>query len=166
MPALQDTFLLPRLPANFKYADIICDFCGFLAQVKTASVSDPLSPPSSLPGASWEPQRKRMRTSPAHKRGEGRTLIRWPFGNNARRPPRNRGGLSESARGYQSRLAVERLDPSPAVRPGRRRSPDRHVAHHVAEAELIGFESRFIQVHHCSIRHRGHIHDQIRHRER
>jgi hypothetical protein len=28
---------LRRLPPNFKCADVICDFCGYLAQVKTAS---------------------------------------------------------------------------------------------------------------------------------
>ena len=31
---------LKRLPPNFKCADIICDFCGYLAQVKTKTVSD------------------------------------------------------------------------------------------------------------------------------
>ncbi|MGK4455787.1 hypothetical protein, partial [Klebsiella pneumoniae] len=29
---------LRRLPVNFKCADVICDFCGFLAQVKTMNV--------------------------------------------------------------------------------------------------------------------------------
>jgi type II restriction enzyme len=51
---------LRRLPPNFKCADIICDFCGYLAQVKTASAADVDSPPKSLLGAAWEPQRRRM----------------------------------------------------------------------------------------------------------
>ena len=29
---------LKRLPANFKCADIVCDFCGYLAQVKSKNV--------------------------------------------------------------------------------------------------------------------------------
>jgi len=28
---------LVKLPPNFKCADVICDFCGYLAQVKSAS---------------------------------------------------------------------------------------------------------------------------------
>ena len=31
---------LKKLPPNFKCADIICDFCGYLAQVKTSNVSN------------------------------------------------------------------------------------------------------------------------------
>jgi type II restriction enzyme len=29
---------LKRLPNNFKCADVICDFCGYLAQVKAVTV--------------------------------------------------------------------------------------------------------------------------------
>jgi len=30
---------LKKLPPNFKCADLICDFCGYLAQVKTKTVN-------------------------------------------------------------------------------------------------------------------------------
>lgn len=50
---------LKKLPINFKCADIICDFCGYLAQVKTKARAD-LQLPSELMGAGWEPQRERM----------------------------------------------------------------------------------------------------------
>jgi type II restriction enzyme len=45
------------LPANFKCADVICDFCGYLAQVKTKALT---SIPSMLAGAAWIPQKERM----------------------------------------------------------------------------------------------------------
>lgn len=50
------------LPQNFKCADIICDFCGYLAQVKTKSWSGafPEECPSPILGAAWGPQRERM----------------------------------------------------------------------------------------------------------
>jgi type II restriction enzyme len=48
------------LPANFKCADIICDFCGYLAQVKTTERSDISTVPGSLLGAAWGPQCERM----------------------------------------------------------------------------------------------------------
>lgn len=53
---------LRLLPPNFKCADIICDFCGYLAQVKTKSIKGklPASCPSLIPGAAWAPQRDRM----------------------------------------------------------------------------------------------------------
>lgn len=52
---------LRLLPANFKCADLICDFCGYLAQVKTATVkSDVEKLPNSLLGAAWGPQKERM----------------------------------------------------------------------------------------------------------
>ena len=31
---------LKKLPTNFKCADLICDFCGFLAQVKSSNVKN------------------------------------------------------------------------------------------------------------------------------
>ncbi len=49
-----------RLPTNFKCADIICDFCGFLAQVKTMSASDVAPLPKQVLGAAWGPQKERM----------------------------------------------------------------------------------------------------------
>lgn len=51
---------LKRLPANFKCADLICDFCGYLAQVKTATSKDVTIPPSKVLGAAWGPQKERM----------------------------------------------------------------------------------------------------------
>jgi type II restriction enzyme len=51
---------LKRLRANFKCADLICDFCGFLAQVKTANVPDVAQPPKVVLGAAWKPQQERM----------------------------------------------------------------------------------------------------------
>lgn len=51
---------LKRLPPNFKCADLVCDFCGFLAQVKTASVRDHGVLPAQVLGAAWKPQKERM----------------------------------------------------------------------------------------------------------
>lgn len=48
------------LPPNFKCADIICDFCGYLAQVKSKTVEDINVIPDSVLGAAWGPQNKRM----------------------------------------------------------------------------------------------------------
>ena len=31
---------LKKLPTNFKCVDLICDFCGFLAQIKSSNVKD------------------------------------------------------------------------------------------------------------------------------
>jgi hypothetical protein len=49
-----------RLPTNFKCADLICDFCGFLAQVKACAVRDIACPPDVVRGAAWRPQKERM----------------------------------------------------------------------------------------------------------
>ena len=51
---------LKKLPQNFKCADIICDFCSYLAQVKTKTVSDIEKFPSKVLGAAWGPQKERM----------------------------------------------------------------------------------------------------------
>ena len=51
---------LRRLPPNFKCADLICDFCGFLAQVKTSTATDVNAMPNVVLGAAWGPQRERM----------------------------------------------------------------------------------------------------------
>src|SRR5690349_1136595 len=51
---------LKRLPTNFKCADVICDFCGYLAQVKGATVKTADEPPRTLLGAAWGPQQERM----------------------------------------------------------------------------------------------------------
>ena len=51
---------LVRLPANFKCADVICDFCGYLAQVKATTAVDIDVLPQQILGAAWGPQRERM----------------------------------------------------------------------------------------------------------
>jgi hypothetical protein len=51
---------LRTLPRNFRCADLICDFCGYLAQVKSVTVDDLGKMPKSILGAAWEPQRERM----------------------------------------------------------------------------------------------------------
>lgn len=51
---------LCRLPTNFKCADIICNFCGYLAQVKTKSTEDIDKLPKKLIGAAWRPQKERI----------------------------------------------------------------------------------------------------------
>lgn len=51
---------LRTLPRNFRCADLICDFCGYLAQVKTVTVEEPGKLPKTILGAAWEPQRERM----------------------------------------------------------------------------------------------------------
>ena len=51
---------LVRLPTNFKCADVICDFCGYLAQVKAARVGNIEMVPKAVLGAAWGPQKERM----------------------------------------------------------------------------------------------------------
>ena len=51
---------LKTLPKNFKCADIVCDFCGYLAQVKSKNVKDIEALPSNILGAAWGPQKERM----------------------------------------------------------------------------------------------------------
>ena len=53
-----NTFKL--LPTNFKCSDIICDFCGFLGQVKTSKVKEINILPKRILGAAWKPQKERM----------------------------------------------------------------------------------------------------------
>jgi hypothetical protein len=59
-PRCKRSGTLKRLPTNFKCADIICDFCGYLAQVKTMSSSDVSAPPRLVIGAAWRVQKERM----------------------------------------------------------------------------------------------------------
>ena len=59
-PRCKRSRTLKRLPTNFKCADLICDFCGFLAQVKACKVDDPECPPETVLGAAWAPQKQRM----------------------------------------------------------------------------------------------------------
>jgi type II restriction enzyme len=51
---------LKKLPTNFKCADIICDFCGFLTQVKTSNVKNIDILPNTILGAGWKVQKERM----------------------------------------------------------------------------------------------------------
>jgi type II restriction enzyme len=59
-PRCKRSRTLRTLPQNFKCADVICDFCGYLAQVKsfTAARTDQL--PEQVLGAAWGPQNDRM----------------------------------------------------------------------------------------------------------
>jgi len=50
---------LTSLPANFECADVICKFCGFLAQVKAVTISGEQLPARVL-GAAWGPQHERI----------------------------------------------------------------------------------------------------------
>jgi len=59
-PRCKRSKTLRRLPTNFRCADVICDFCGYLAQVKTVTHSKPLEPPRFVLGAAWATQRERM----------------------------------------------------------------------------------------------------------
>ncbi len=52
---------LKRLIQNFKCTDVICDFCGYLAQVKASTVSNIEKIPKTLLGAAWGPQEARMK---------------------------------------------------------------------------------------------------------
>jgi len=54
---------LKQLIQNFKCADLICDFCGFLAQVKASNQKNIDRLPKTLPAAAWGPQRDRMQAA-------------------------------------------------------------------------------------------------------
>ena len=51
---------LRQLPTNFKCADVICDFCGFLAQVKTFSTKNTDEMQKRILGSAWKPQKERI----------------------------------------------------------------------------------------------------------
>jgi type II restriction enzyme len=59
-PKCKRSRTLVRLPTNFKCADVICDFCGYLGQVKAARVNDIDVIPKAVLGAAWKPQKERM----------------------------------------------------------------------------------------------------------
>jgi type II restriction enzyme len=59
-PKCKKSKTFKRLPPNFKCADVICDFCGFLAQVKAINVENIERVPTSVLGAAWGPQNERM----------------------------------------------------------------------------------------------------------
>lgn len=60
-PSCKRNATLRQLPNNFKCADLICDFCGYLAQVKSTNVADEAVLPNSIMGAAWSPQEERMK---------------------------------------------------------------------------------------------------------
>jgi len=52
---------LTRLPPNFQCADVICKFCGFLAQVKATKLKgNETELPETILGAAWEPQHEQI----------------------------------------------------------------------------------------------------------
>lgn len=59
-PKCKNSRSLKALPKNFKCADLICDFCGYLAQVKAKTVKDIERLPDTVLGAAWGPQKERM----------------------------------------------------------------------------------------------------------
>jgi hypothetical protein len=59
-PKCKRSRTLVRLPMNFKCADIICDFCGYLAQVKASSARNISEIPKTVLGAAWGSQKQRM----------------------------------------------------------------------------------------------------------
>jgi hypothetical protein len=59
-PGCKRSRTLKRLPNNFKCADVICDFCGYVAQVKTNTSLEIESIPNTVLGAAWGPQKERM----------------------------------------------------------------------------------------------------------
>lgn len=62
-PSCKRKRTLIRLPKNFKCADVICDFCGYLAQVKTATKENIAEVPKQVKGAAWKPQLERMKSA-------------------------------------------------------------------------------------------------------
>jgi hypothetical protein len=59
-PRCKRSKTLRKLPPNFRCADVICDFCGYLAQVKAANVKCVDEIPKTILGAAWGPQKERM----------------------------------------------------------------------------------------------------------
>ena len=59
-PKCKKAKTLKRLPKNFKCADVVCDFCGYLGQVKAKNVNDINEVPNQIIGAAWKPQQERM----------------------------------------------------------------------------------------------------------
>ena len=56
LPKVRTTKALFRNFSHFKCADIICDFCGYLAQVKAATVRDIEKHPDQVLGAAGSPR--------------------------------------------------------------------------------------------------------------
>jgi hypothetical protein len=75
-----------RLPTNFECADVICKFCGFLAQVKATRLKDGSDElPDRIMGAAWRPQHDRILAGIYHGfylvgfRQNGESLVRIDF---------------------------------------------------------------------------------------
>jgi|ERR1700686_108795 len=75
-----------RLPTNFECADVICKFCGFLAQVKTTRLKDGTDEfPDRIMGAAWRPQHDRILAGIYHGlylvgfRQNGTSLVRIDY---------------------------------------------------------------------------------------
>ena len=51
---------LKLLPKNYKCADVICEFCGYLAQIKTTHRKDINLLPNSILGGAWGVHKQRM----------------------------------------------------------------------------------------------------------
>jgi type II restriction enzyme len=60
-PRCKRTKTLRRLPVNFKCADIICDFCGYLTQVKAVRSKNIDKLPNKILGGAWGVQEDRMK---------------------------------------------------------------------------------------------------------
>ena len=50
-PRCKRPHTLVRLPSNFKCADVICDFCDYLGQVKSVTAKDINTMPKTILGA-------------------------------------------------------------------------------------------------------------------
>lgn len=59
-PKCKKNNTLKCLPPNFKCADIICDFCGYLAQVKSVASDGINDLPKRILGAAWGVQKDRL----------------------------------------------------------------------------------------------------------
>jgi type II restriction enzyme len=59
-PGCKKSNTLQPLIQNFKCLDIICDFCGYVAQVKTNKVKDINKIPNKILGGAWGPFKERM----------------------------------------------------------------------------------------------------------
>lgn len=57
---------LKQLIGNFKCADVICDFCGFLAQLKTPTIKSPTEKITTILGGAWTVQKEKIKAGILH----------------------------------------------------------------------------------------------------
>jgi hypothetical protein len=57
---------LKQLIGSFKCADVICDFCGSVAQVKATRVKSPDARLQRIPGAAWGVQEEKIKAGIYH----------------------------------------------------------------------------------------------------